>query len=87
MLSIGGWNNSAGSHWSKLVTNATARTGFVTAAVAFLQKYNFDGLDLDYEYPGCPQVDDTLFGPIISKLSVVYNNMIVLYILRILPEE
>ncbi|XP_073944065.1 chitinase 10 isoform X2 [Choristoneura fumiferana] len=56
-LALGGWNDSAGDKYSKLVNSPAARARFVTHAVQFLEKYNFDGLDLDWEYPKCWQVD------------------------------
>ncbi|XP_026742791.1 probable chitinase 10 isoform X2 [Trichoplusia ni] len=56
-LAIGGWNDSAGDKYSKLVNDPAARARFVTHVVNFLQKYGFDGLDLDWEYPKCWQVD------------------------------
>lgn len=56
-LALGGWNDSAGDKYSKLVNNPSARQQFVKHAVEFLEKYDFDGLDLDWEYPKCWQVD------------------------------
>ena len=57
LLAIGGWNDSAGDKYSRLVGDSEARKKFVEQAVAFLEMYNFDGLDLDWEYPKCWQVD------------------------------
>ena len=57
LLALGGWNDSAGSKYSKLVNSAENRRKFVDHAVKFLKKHNFDGLDLDWEYPKCWQVD------------------------------
>lgn len=55
-LALGGWNDSAGDKYSKLVNDPTARMKFVTHAVEFIEEYGFDGLDLDWEYPKCWQV-------------------------------
>ncbi|XP_076756261.1 putative chitinase 10 [Xylocopa sonorina] len=56
-LALGGWNDSAGDKYSRLVNSPTARKKFIAQAIQFLEKYNFDGLDLDWEYPVCWQVD------------------------------
>lgn len=56
-LAIGGWNDSAGDKYSRLVRSAAARARFIEHVVGFLEKYGFDGLDLDWEYPVCWQVD------------------------------
>lgn len=55
-LAIGGWNDSAGDKYSRLVNDPAARSRFVSHVVTFLEKFGFDGLDLDWEYPKCWQV-------------------------------
>ncbi|KAG5889208.1 hypothetical protein JTB14_033286 [Gonioctena quinquepunctata] len=57
LIAIGGWNDSAGDKYSKLVNNPTARRRFIAHIVDFIEEHNFDGLDLDWEYPKCWQVD------------------------------
>ncbi|XP_025836304.1 probable chitinase 10 [Agrilus planipennis] len=56
-LAIGGWNDSLGDKYSRLVNNPSARARFIQHVIEFLEKHNFDGLDLDWEYPKCWQVD------------------------------
>ena len=41
--------------YSNLLKDASKRATFVSEAVKFIQKYGFDGLDLDYEYPAYEQ--------------------------------
>ena len=55
-LALGGWNDSAGDKYSRLVNNPAARRRFIKHALDFLDRYGFDGLDLDWEYPKCWQV-------------------------------
>ena len=50
LISIGGWS------WSKNFSDAAlteaSREKFTNSAVAFMQKHQIDGIDLDWEYPG-----------------------------------
>lgn len=55
-LALGGWNDSQGDKYSRLVNNPLARRKFIEHAIQLLKQYNFDGLDLDWEYPKCWQV-------------------------------
>lgn len=47
-LALGGWNDSEGDKYSRLVNNPAARQKFITNAIDFIKKNNFDGLDLDW---------------------------------------
>ena len=55
-VAIGGWNDSLGSKYSVMVNSPALRTKFIKSVLDFLEKYGFDGLDLDWEYPACWQV-------------------------------
>ncbi len=48
--SIGGWTLSY--HFPSIAADPVKRQTFAQACVALLQTYNFDGIDLDWEYPG-----------------------------------
>ena len=57
LIALGGWNDSAGDKYSRMVRTAASRKKFVDHAYNFVQEHNFDGLDLDWEYPKCWQVN------------------------------
>ena len=53
LLAVGGWTDSrSGNKYSRLVKDRRKSEEFARDAVEVLNKYNFDGLDLDWEYPG-----------------------------------
>ncbi|KAL0110197.1 hypothetical protein PUN28_013683 [Cardiocondyla obscurior] len=50
LIAIGGWNEGS-AKYSAVVANPTTRARFVKNVVEFVKKHDFDGFDLDWEYP------------------------------------
>jgi chitinase len=50
LISIGGWTWS--KNFSDAVLTDTSTQNFASSAVAIVSKYNLDGIDIDWEYPG-----------------------------------
>ena len=50
-LAIGGWNEGS-QNYSIMARDPDKRKLFAASALNFIRRYNFDGLDLDWEYPG-----------------------------------
>lgn len=51
LISVAGWSTGE-SKFSRMVSSATRRQKFVKSIAKFLDTYNFDGVDLDWEFPG-----------------------------------
>ena len=66
-----------GGKYSQLVNNPSARAKFIKHVVQFIEEHNFDGLDLDWEYPKCWQVhcsagpdsDKEAFAQLVKELK------------------
>lgn len=52
LVSVGGWLWS--TNFSDTVLTGQSRSRFIRSVMDFLGKYDLDGLDIDWEYPGMP---------------------------------
>jgi chitinase len=51
LIGVGGWNHGP-EEFSKMVHSSYLRKSFSRKTIAFMKKHKFDGLDVDWEYPG-----------------------------------
>jgi len=50
-VAIGGWTEGS-AKYSAMAADPNSRKAFIDSVIAFLREHQFDGLDLDWEYPG-----------------------------------
>lgn len=50
LISVGGWSWS--KHFSDVALTEKSRQAFIESAMEFIERYDLDGLDVDWEYPG-----------------------------------
>lgn len=68
LIAIGGWNDGDDSAFRSLSSNAGYRSNFVNNVVNFVNQYNLDGVDIDWEYPESGAEADN-FRRLMSDLS------------------
>ena len=77
LLAVGGWEMGMGA-FSAMVKDEKNMVKFVKTSIEYLRKWNFDGLDLDFEYPGIDWrgSDPTGIFAILLKRSEIFFYLI-----------
>ncbi|KAK9759347.1 Glycosyl hydrolases family 18 [Popillia japonica] len=75
-IAIGGWNEGS-TNYSRLAADPARRGRFIVSVLNLLRKHQFDGLDLDWEFPakrgGIPQ-DKANFLLLVKELRAAFNK-------------
>ena len=85
LLGVGGWNFGT-EKMTAMLSSEENRREFIEFAVEFLRTHNFDGLDLDFEYPGSrgsPADDKWRFAKLVEVYVTVSWSFVYLYISKL----
>ncbi|KAI9296613.1 glycoside hydrolase, partial [Neoconidiobolus thromboides FSU 785] len=90
-ISIGGWTGS--KYFSPMAADINKRKQFVANTVAFVNKFNLDGIDIDWEYPGRNGAEGNIVSPqdtanfllLLKELRTALGNKLITAAVRAQP--
>lgn len=82
LLGLGGWTDSHGDKYSRLIEDPKNRKKFIDQVIPFLKQYGFKGLHVDWNYPICwqsncksgPDTDKPNFTKFIQELKKEFSK-------------
>ncbi|KAM7195912.1 hypothetical protein V8F20_007277 [Naviculisporaceae sp. PSN 640] len=75
-----GGPNPTHTTWSDLCASKAGRTAFINSVREYMDEYGFQGVDLDWEYPGAPErggrklADTRNFAQLIREMRAAYGT-------------
>lgn len=83
LISVGGWAfNDPGpsqQEFHNIMATSGSRSKFINSVASYLNSYNFDGIDIDYEYPTAPDrggsPEDTMnFLQLVKEMRTTFTS-------------
>lgn len=71
IISVGG--GGGGNAFKTIITTAALRTAFVNNMISFVNQYNIDGVDVDWEYPNTSEANN--FYLLMNQLATEMHNL------------
>lgn len=70
-VAVGGWNDGDASAFEAMAASPVARELFIANLVALTDRYDLDGIDMDWEYPNAASSEN--FSVLMRDLSILLH--------------